>query len=330
MDRDSVMPSASAGYRDSSEHPTNMTLSPPKLETRVETEAGNRDRARRWLGIALVLGATLSFSLAGLFVRWVESADAWQTIFFRCVALAVALLGFSVIRHRGAQAIVNLRNFGPQALAGALLMGGAMIVVIWAFRNTTIANVVFIGGATPFVASLVAWLVLRERVARQTMIAMAAAFIGVAFMTADGLAKGTIIGDAFALAATLIFSSLVVVLRSGRSHDMLPVIAFGAMLAASFAAAMAPTLTVTAHDLMILVAMGGVQTSLSYALLAFGARYVSAAEVTLLGMAEIVLAPLWAWLALGETPSIGSLIGGGIILAAVLAQAAVRMQAEHR
>ena len=200
-------------------------------------------------------------------------------------------------------------------------MGSAMIVVIFAFLNTTVANVVFIGGAMPFVVGVLAWLFLAERLRRNTVVAMSIAFVGIGLMMAEGLGGGQMVGDLFAVAALLVFGCLVVILRAGKAVDMTPVLAIGAGFAAVIAAAMVPDFRMSSHDLLICVAMGGVQTFLSYLLMTYATRLLRAAELTLIGSIEFPIAPLWVWIAVAEVPSNASLVGGVLIVGAVCGQA---------
>ncbi len=274
----------------------------------------------RALGIASILGSALCFSLAGLLVRFVETASPWQIIFYRCTSLCLAVLLFIAVRH-GYRTLHQIRSLGWKAPAGGILMGTAMIVVIFAFLNTTVANVVFIAGALPFVVGVLAWLLLGERLDRATLIAMIAAFGGIGLMMAAGLGGGTLIGDLFAVAALLVFAGLVVILRAGKTVDMTPVLAIGAAFAAVAAAIMVPDFVVGGHDLTICVLMGAVQTFLSYLLMTYATRRLRAAELTIIGSIEFPIAPLWVWIAVAEIPSNASLVGGVLILSAVLGQA---------
>ena len=196
-----------------------------------------------------------------------------------------------------------------------------MIVVIFAFLNTTVANVVFIGGAMPFVVGVLAWLFLGERIQPATLIAMMIAFAGIGLMMTEGLGGGGAIGDVFAVAALLVFSGLVVTLRAGKAADMTPVLAMGAGFAAIVAAFMVPDLSISTHDLLLCLLMGAVQTFLSYVLMTYATRLLQAAELTIIASIEFPIAPLWVWIAVAEVPSQASMIGGVLVFGAVFGQA---------
>ncbi|MDA0261013.1 MAG: DMT family transporter [Proteobacteria bacterium] len=272
------------------------------------------------LGVVLTLGSAASFSLAGLFVRLIETAGPWQIIFYRCTSLCLAVVLFVVVRY-GRHSLFHVRSLGWKAPFGGILMGSAMIVVIFAFLNTTVANVVFIGGALPFVVGVLAWLFLAERIDRATLIAMTLAFAGIALMMAEGLGGGRMMGDLFAVSALFVFGGLVVILRAGKAGDMTPILAMGAGFAALVAAVMVPDFRISRHDLVICLLMGSVQTFLSYVLMTYATRLLRAAELTIIGSIEFPIAPLWVWIAVAEVPSNASLIGGVLVFGAVCGQA---------
>jgi drug/metabolite transporter (DMT)-like permease len=272
------------------------------------------------LGIVLILGSALCFSLAGLLVRLIETAGPWQIIFYRCTSLCIAVTAFVIIRH-GYRSIHHVRSLGWKAPFGGVLMGSAMIVVIFAFLNTTVANVVFIGGALPFVVGVLAWLFLSERIPPATLVAMTVAFAGIGLMMAEGLGGGQVTGDLYAVAALFVFGGLVVTLRAGKAADMTPVLVMGAGFAALVAAIMVPDFEISLHDLLICLLMGGVQTFLSYVLMTYATRLLRAAELTIIGSIEFPIAPLWVWIAVAEVPSEASLIGGVLVFCAVCGQA---------
>ena len=272
------------------------------------------------LGIALILGSALCFSLAGLLIRLIETAGPWQIIFYRCSSLCIAVIAFVIIRH-GYRSVHHVRSLGWKAPFAGVLMGTAMIVVIFAFLNTTVANVVFIGGAMPFVVGVLAWLFLGERIQPATLIAMMIAFAGIGLMMTEGLGGGGAIGDVFAVAALLVFSGLVVTLRAGKAADMTPVLAMGAGFAAIVAAFMVPDLSISTHDLLLCLLMGAVQTFLSYVLMTYATRLLQAAELTIIASIEFPIAPLWVWIAVAEVPSQASMIGGVLVFGAVFGQA---------
>ena len=282
---------------------------------------------RSGLGVAFVLGSTFLSSTIGSVIRLVEDADGWQIIFYRNIAMFVAVIAILAFRYRH-RFFWCFAAAGWKGPAGGAFMATATSLGVWAFLNTSVANVVFIGGTVPFMTGILAWLLLRERLSGATWIIMLAAFAGIAIMVGDGLARGRFAGDFMALATMLAFSSFVVVMRAGRAVDMMPVLAFGTGFAALIGAVATPRFAISAYDLGLCLLLGiGIALS-AYILFTFGARLVRAGEVALLGTLEIILSPIWAWYLLSEVPAGASLAGGTVILLAVAGQAIMTMRTQ--
>ena len=156
-----------------------------------------------------------------------------------------------------------------------------------------------------------------------TWLTMIAAFAGIAVMTVAGLASGRLLGHLLAIATTVAFGGLVVAMRAGRGADMTPVLCLGSAAGALACAVAAESLTVSAHDFFIILFVGTVPQGAGFVLWAFSTRHVRAAEVSLLGSIEIVLGPVWVWLAVSEVPGAAVLAGGAIILLALFGQSLV-------
>ena len=268
-------------------------------------------------GLSLMFTATLFTSIAGVVLRLVEDADGWQVLFYRSGALVLTLLPFIVWRY-GTQAGAAFRAVGRSGLMVAVCLAGAFSLFIFALLETTVANVVFTVGLSPFFAAIFAWVVLREALAPSTLAAMAASLAGIALMVGDGLARGTLLGNALALGACLCYAAALVAMRKGQAVDMIPAVCLAGLLAAVVAAVMAPNgLAVSGRDLGLAATLGVVQLGFQYILLTVAIRHVPAAEVALIGRASLVLAPIWVWLGVGEVPSALTLAGGAVIFLAI-------------
>ena len=271
------------------------------------------------IGVFLILGSAFSFSIAGVLIRWVEEASGWQIVFYRSIALSITLLGFLALRYRR-ELLTAFMAPGRSMFMGTICMAMAQVCVIWAFLHTQVANVVFVFGALPFVTGVLAWVLLREPIRGATWFAMLLAFAGIALMTADELSAGRYLGNFLAIATTLFYGGLVVTARVSRTNDMAPVLCAGAILATAICAVLVETFVISWFDFLLCALMGGVQTFFSYWLMTLAARYIRAAELTLLGSAELILGPLWVWLAVNETPTYATIVGGVVIMVAITMQ----------
>lgn len=257
-----------------------------------------------------------------MILRHVEAADGWQVLFYRSLAFVAVLLLFLMWRHGGGTARA-FRVVGRPGLVTALALSPAFILFILALLETTVANVVFLLSLSPFVAALFAWLALGEPVGRSTLAAMALSLVGVGFMFGDGLVAGTLLGNWYAAGACLSYSVSLVAMRKGRAVDMLPAVCLAGVLTVGVSGLLAGgfspgRLSIGLRDLSLAAALGVVQLGFQYILVTTGTRYVPVAEVALVGRLTLVLAPLWVWLAVDEVPGALSLVGGAIILVAVM------------
>ena len=273
--------------------------------------------SRYQFAITLVLASSVFNSINGLLLRSIEQASPWQIIAIRSGALAVALIGVFLVQQRR-EVFSAMRGLRPWSLLGALMLGITNTAVVWSMTYTTIANTMFILSAIPFFTALLGWIFLSERVNPGLWAAMLAALAGIGVMLADGLGGGTLFGNALAVLAAFTFSCFVVVLRHGRHLNMLPIVILGSLMASGFSSAMAGfDLAVPARDFAIAFAWGGILSCVVHVLFVFGSRYIQGAELTLVVLLEFILAPLWVWLAFSERPSLLTLAGGALVLAAV-------------
>lgn len=272
-------------------------------------------------GVMLVLAAGTLWSFMGLAIRLIEEADTWAILFWRSAGAVPVLLAW-IAWTSGGRAVERLRQVG---LAGAI--GGIGLVVafagaIFAIQATTVANAVFLFSASPFLAAVLGWLILREPVRGATWTAMAVAGVGMYVMVREGLAAGALAGNVAAVLSALGFAAFTITLRWGRLADMMPAVVLGGVfsmiVAAGVIMAQGGTLAVPARDIAVSLGMGALMLAVGMALYTTGSKAIPAAELTLLSMVEVLLAPVWVRLFLGETASAGTFLGGTILLGAVI------------
>lgn len=274
-------------------------------------------------GVALCLAAGLVWSLGGVLVRSIEDADVWQISFWRSGTMALTGLLVVAVRYRAA-IVAPFRGLGWSGLAAGLFIGLANISFILALTTTTVANTLFILAAQPFLVALMARVLLRERVTSSTWGAMVLAALGVAVMVGGSLVAADLFGTAMAVACAIAFSLFVVALRAGRAQDRMPVVTLAGLfvmivgLAVSGGDVMVPL-----QDILICVVMGSVQVTVGLMMFIAGARLLPGGQVTLLSQLEVVLGPLWVFLAFAEVPSGATLVGGALVLVAVVGQALI-------
>lgn len=269
--------------------------------------------------IAVILSGVF-LSTLGIGSRLLESASGLQVVFYRSIGLFITMLFIIAVRQRR-NFISSFLDIGGIGLLSSACLVGTSIFVVLAVMNTSVANAMFIISLTPLVAGAFAWLVLKERMSKTTIIATAIALIGVLIIVQGALSSNGGLGIAFAFAMLICYGMFSVTLRMGKELDMLPCIAVHAFILIVSLAILLPTLNISQNDLIICLALGVFQLGVGLTLLTIGSKRIPAAQLTLLAMLEVVLNPVWVWLGVGETPDIGTLIGGAIIISAIAFQA---------
>lgn len=214
--------------------------------------------------------------------------------------------------------------------AGVLVMlcnAGSVLTWSAAMQHTSVANALLLLATAPFLAAVLSWIVLRERVDAATALAIAAIFGGVAIIASGSLGSGKLLGDMFALANACTIAGYYVTLRLARGRNMLPHLALGTMLGGVLAVPFAEFAPVSAGQLWLILLSGAVIVPGAISLLMLGPRYLPAPEVSMITMLEIILGPLLVWAVLGENPGQASLVGGAVILLAVGLHTARRLRA---
>jgi DME family drug/metabolite transporter len=281
-------------------------------------------------GVALVVVAAVLWSLLGLMLRQVEEAGTWAVLFWRAAGSLFVLVGFVAWRS-GGRPIAAIRRTGFAGLIGGVGLMIASAGAIFAIQNTTVANAAFLFAASPFLTALLGFVVLREHVRRATWAAIIIALGGIVFMIGGQLSGGAMLGNVAALGSAAGFAIFTVALRWGRLEDMVPAVVIGAVLSMIAAVPLGVVagealVALPAMDIGLSIGMGAVLFGVGMVLYTLGSRVVAAAELTLLTMVEVMLAPVWVWLFLGETATTGTFIGGGVILIAVAINALTGMR----
>ncbi len=274
-------------------------------------------------GLAITGLGVFVLSPDGVLTR-IVTVDAWTLMFWRGLLLSLALCAYLVLRYRG-QAAVRVRAIGLPGLGVAVLFAISTAMFVVAIRTTTIANTLFILSVVPLFAAVFARAFLDEPVPTRTWVAAALVVVGMAVIFADGLGRGSTLGNLAAVVGAAAWGGMLVVLRRHRLEDPSPAIAVGGLLLALVALPIAPTLVVTGSDAITLGLLGLVVLPVSFTLITLGPKYLPAPEVALMMLAEAVLGPLWGWLIISELPTTTAVIGGAIVLGTLAAHSAIAL-----
>ena len=281
--------------------------------------------SRRGLAMLSMVVSSVVISFGGLIIRSMEAALPWQINFHRSVALFGVVCGFMLLRYRG-QAIAAVGGIGALGCLAGVLLGFAGMSFLQALTQTTVANTMFILGAIPFFAAILARVLLKEKLPMATLVTMLAAALGLAVMVFEGIAIGSGAGNGFALLTALLFASYAVILRSKRRKEMLPTLLISSVVIILVSVIVqGHDLAISLHDMILSFVWGGLLSGVANWMFIYASRHLAAAEVTLFMLLEFALAPLWVWLAINEQPSMWTIIGGLLIILAVAVRAVLEL-----
>lgn len=210
----------------------------------------------------------------------------------------------------------TLRNLGWLGWFFVLQSSAGMIFFLTALRHTSVAHVAVIYATVPFIAAALSWLAMRERPSAGAATSSLIALAGVAVMVGFGR-DGGLSGDLLALGMTFTMAVAMVVARHFPGMPFLQASCLSALLSGLISLPFGEPLSVSGHDLMLLILFGLTTFAVGLPLFTLGARLLPAIETALIGSLDAPLAPLWVWLAFKETPSASTLLGGSIVFAAV-------------
>jgi len=280
--------------------------------------------------VAAMVAATLLWSMAGVVTRQLESATSFEATFWRSACNAAALIvllgwlrGFAPLARTLRS---NDRTLWLSGLCWAVMFTAFMVAI----TLTTVANVLVTMALAPLLTALVARLVLGQRLPARTWAAIVVAGAGIGWMYAHELALvdtrhllGVVVALAVPIAAALNWTAIQK--SRERSVDLLVAVLLGATLSTLLTLPLAWPLRASAHDVALLALLGVAQLAVPCLIAVAAARVLVAPEVALLSLLEIVFGVSWTWLA-GEAPSIDVLIGGALVLGALIANESVALR----
>lgn len=283
------------------------------------------------LGIAMVAGSAFLWSFGGAISRYITIDDSWTVVFWRSYFATVFLLIFMVLRD-GLPATVNaFHDMGRPGLLVTACFAIASMSFVVALAYTSVANILLMQAGVPLLAALISWIMFREKYPWTTWAAIALVIVGVAVMVSNSFTgKVSPVGDGLALLIASVFAIATVTTRRHHHIRMVPattLAVFAAMIVSGF---LAKNYIVSWSDFAWLAAFGALNLGAGLALFSFGARLLPAAVAALVGTLEPVLGPIWVWLFHNEVPDSRTLLGGGIVFAALLLHLLFELRTKRR
>ena len=270
-------------------------------------------------GPLLIFFGALSLSFGGLIVKSFEGATLWQILFWRSLFFSLTVLTFLIITYKS-KVLKSFYNSGLPGFVGGLILSIGFCGYVFAMYNTTVANTNFIISLQILFLAIFGFFFLKEKINLSTLISIILAMSGVLLMVGNSLSPGELSGNLAAFTMPITFAVLIMIVRKFPSVDMVPAQFVAGISSCLIGLSLSPTIMISPHDIFLGFLAGFFQIGFGFIFITIGARTTPSAMVGIIMLSESVLGPIWAFLFVNEIPSLYGLIGGAIILFAVLLQ----------
>jgi len=270
-------------------------------------------------GPFLVFLGACTLSFGGLIVKSFEGANLWQILFWRSVFFSIVVLFFLIISHKK-NFFSSIYKAGLPSLFGGMVLSCGYAGYVFAMYNTTVANANFIIQTQTIFLAIFGYIFLKEKISKLTLASIFLAFGGIFLMLGSSLTTGQMIGNIAAFVMPISFAVLILTVRKYPSVDMIPLQLIAGIGAVIIGYLFSSKIIVSSHDILLGFVAGFFQVGLGFIFITIGAKTTPSALVGIIMLTEAVLGPLWAWLFISETPPLVVLVGGSIVLSAVLLQ----------
>jgi len=268
-------------------------------------------------GPLLILTGGFCLSWGGLILRSFESASIWQILFYRSIFFLWVLIAFILLTYRK-KTFKKIKEAGVPGLIGGIFLSTNFVAYMYSMMETTVANVVFIISTQTVFLPIVAYIFLKEKISPRGYVAIMLAMIGATMMIGDSLGTGSLKGNLAALTIPINFSVLVLIIRKYPKVDMIPAIFYAGIFSCLYGLFLLEGLSISTKDIWLSFLLGVPQLAFGFIFITIGSRTTPAVMVGLLMLMESIFAPIWVWLFYNEIPPASVLIGGIIILSAVV------------
>ena len=268
-------------------------------------------------GYILLLFGGFCLSWGGFVIRSFEEATVWQILLLRSVFFMIALMIFLIATYKK-NTIKIIKDAGYPAVLGGLVMSLSFIAFVVSMSITTVANVVFIISTQTMFLAIFGFFYLKEKVSLTSFFSILLAMGGITIMVGDSLSTSSFFGNIIALAIPINFSILVMIIRKNKNLDMVPAIFYSGVFAIIYGLILSESFVFTSHDILMGFFLGVPQLALGFICITIGSRTTPSTTIGLLMLTETLFAPVWVWLFLNEIPPVSVLIGGAVIISAIV------------
>lgn len=277
----------------------------------------------------------LMLTSIGIFIMSVESlmikyttVSSFVFSFYLGIFIFASTAGSLLFKKKEYVKNALTSSFGMLIIC-ATMMAISNIFFITAVKTTTVANVVIIFSTSALFSSLIAYLLYKEKMTRNIFYASFFMFIGLFIIFSDELSFGIMEGNIYALLCTILFSVSFVLLSKYKEMDRVVLTALSGVALSVITYFLSDDLKIDTTNLLIVMSMGLIISSISRVLIGNGAKYISASEVSLLMLIETIMAPIWVWIFLNEIPSSNTYIGGSIIILTLIVNSLYTLKKEE-
>ena len=270
-------------------------------------------------GPFLVFLGACTLSFGGLIVKSFEGANLWQILFWRSVFFSIVVLFFLILNYRK-NFFNSIYKIGLPGFFGGMVLSCGYAGYVFAMYNTTVANANFIIQTQTIFLAIFGYIFLKEKISKLTLASIFLAFGGIFLMLGSSLTTGQMVGNIVAFVMPISFAVLILTVRKYPSVDMIPLQLIAGIGAVIIGYLFSSKIIVSSHDILLGFVAGFFQVGLGFIFITIGAKTTPSALVGIIMLTEAVLGPLWAWLFINETPPLVVLVGGTIVLSAVLLQ----------
>ena len=268
-------------------------------------------------GYTLLLFGAFCLSWGGFIVRSFEEASVWQILLIRSFFFMIALMLFLLSTYKK-NTIKIIKDAGYPALIGGLVMSLSFIAYVYSMTITSVANVVFIISTQTMFLAIFGYFFLKEKISLICFISIVLAMSGILIMVGDSISSGSLLGNIIALAIPINFSILVMIIRKNKNLDMVPAIFYSGIFSIIYGLLLSESYVFSNNDIIMGFFLGVPQLAFGFICITIGSRTTASTTVGLLMLTETLFAPVWVWLFLNEIPPISVLIGGAIIILAIV------------
>ena len=270
-------------------------------------------------GPLLIFLGALSLSFGGLIVKSFEGATLWQILFWRSIFFSITVLTFLILTYKK-NTFKAFYESGLPGFIGGIVLSFGFCGYVFAMYNTTVANTNFIISLQILFLAIFGYFFLKEKISALTLASIILAMSGVFLMVGNSLTPGELSGNLAAFSMPITFAVLIIIVRKFPNVDMVPAQLVAGVCSCIIGYLLSTKIMISTHDIFLGFLAGFFQVGFGFIFITIGARTTPSAMVGVIMLSESVLGPLWAFLFVSERPSMFGLIGGAIILFAVLLQ----------